>query len=506
MSADAAFKDRGGGTARRLLLKGGYLLDPLDPSLEFARSDILIRGDTISEIGDCPSAAADQVIDLSGKVVMPGLISAHSHASTLLDRGLVDNLPLEPWLLQTVMTGGDVNPRECYAATALSATEFLRSGTSALLDHLPTGLLQREEHLDAMIQAYIDVGLRVVVAPSYADLAFSQSLPLHLLGAGVDPSPLDSRPAPSATEILREAQRFLERWLHRHERITPALGPSNPVRLSDGLMRETVELARQYGVSIHSHLLESRLQAVVSRERWGSSVGPFLKNVGCLGPHVSFAHAVWVNEADIRVLADSGSSVVHNPPANMRLGSGIAPLHAMRRSGLNVALGADGPGGNDSQNMFEVMKYAALMHKLYGPPSAWLSARDAMAMCVNGGSKALRQNVGTLKPGSLADLTILTLDRLFLMPKEHFVTQIVYSESGASVDTVLVGGQVVVEGGVVRTVSITDLKREVQATIGRVYAELGARRRSFRGATSIIDQLMEAAGRETLPYSRYAAL
>jgi len=178
----------------------------------------------------------------------------------------------------------------------------------------------------------------------------------------------------------------------------------------------------------------------------------------------------------------------------------------MRQHGLNVALGADGPGGNDSQNMFEVMKSAALMHKLYGHPSAWLSAGDAMEMCLNGGSKALGQNVGSLRPGSLADLTILTLDRLFLMPKEPFVTQMVYSESGASVDTVLVGGQIVVEGGVVRTVNVTELKREVQESIKRVYAELGARRRNFLGARKIIDQIMEAAGKAALPYSRYAAL
>lgn len=481
------------GHPRRVLLKDGYLLDP---SLDFAPSDILVEGDTISRVGNLGAEAADTIIDLSGKVVMPGLISAHSHASTVLDRGLVDNLPLEPWLLHTVMTGGDLTPRECYAATALSATEFLRSGTSALLDHLPTGLLQREEHLDAMLQAYVDVGVRVVVAPSYSDLTFSQSLPLHLLGAGVDPSPLDSRPAPSATEIMGQARRFLERWLRRHDRITPALGPANPVRVSEKLLQETAELARQYGVAIHSHLLESRLQAVVTRERWGSSVGPFLKDVGCLGPHVSFAHAVWTNDADIRVLAESGSSVVHNPPANMRLGSGVAPVQAMRRHGLNVALGADGPGGNDSQNMFEVMKSAALMHKLYGPPSAWLSARDAMEMCWNGGSKVLRQNVGSIRPGSLADLTILKLDRLFLMPREQFTTQIVYSESGASVDTVLVGGEVIVEGGVVRTVNTTELKREVQEIVHRVYAELGARRRNLLGAAKIIDRIMVVAGKE----------
>ena len=152
------------------------------------------------------------------------------------------------------------------------------------------------------------------------------------------------------------------------------------------------------------------------------------------------------------------------------------------------------------------MKSAALMHKLYGPPSAWLSAREAMEMCVSGGSKVLRQKVGSLGPGSLADLTILKLDRLFLMPKEQFVTQMVYSESGASVDTVMVGGQIVVEGGVVRTVNVTELRREVQETVGRVYAGLGERRRSFPGAERIIEQLMEAAGKAALPYSRYAAL
>ncbi|MBI4319369.1 MAG: amidohydrolase [Chloroflexi bacterium] len=499
-----------------ILLKNGYLLDP---SRELARADILIEGDTIIQVGAETRREADRVMDLKGKIVMPGLISAHSHTTTLLQRGMADNLPLEHWRLYMILVEDERSSRDVsftpsdrdgvkdvYVLSALAAAEFLLTGTTGLVDTLNINWRQFDSQMDAVMQAYVDVGIRAVAAPSYSDMTFSQTMPVHLLEVAAEASILDAGPPPDPGEIAKTLDSYLRRWTGRHTLITPGLAPTGTHRCSGEMMEQTVELARKYDAPIQTHLLETKLQAVVSRKKFGGSTGEFLRRVGCVGPNTSFAHGVWVDDVDIAILAETGSSIVHNPLSNMRIGSGIAPVQRMRARGLNVALGADGAGSADNHNMIEVMKFAALLGKLYGPRESWISALDAWDMCVTGGARVMRQKVGQTAPGYLADLVVLNDEALFMMPKESLVAQMAYSELGSSVDTVLVGGRVVVERGEVLTVDVSALHAEAQEIVSRMYRRIHAGHERFAAARGVLDRMADAVSKEKLAFSRYADL
>ncbi|MBI4318933.1 MAG: amidohydrolase [Chloroflexi bacterium] len=500
----------------RLLLKNGYILDP---PAELVQSDILVDNDTIvdvaSQIGQpryFPGESTyrgqqtDRVINLSGKIVMPGLISAHTHTTSYLQRGIADNLPLEPWQFYKGLGELELTNRELYVTVALAAAELVKSGTTALLDCPRVDWADFDSQIDTVLQALVDVGIRVVSAPAYSDLTPSQTLPLHLLDRPSNTSLLDFGPPLESDFLARTLEGFLRRWQDRHPLVTPGLGPTGAHRCSEEMVDLTVELARRYDAPIQTHLLETKLQAVVSRAKFGGSTGLFLQRKGYLGPRVSFAHAVWVDDTDIQILAETGSSVVHNPLSNMRLGSGIAPVQRMRATGLNVALGADGGGCADNQNMIQVMKGAAFLGKLYGPRESWISALDAWDMCVRGGAKVMRRRVGRIAPGYLADLVALNMKTLFLMPRDNLLTQIVYSEPGSSVDTVMVGGRVLVEDGHLISRDVGELRAEAQDIVRRMYERVAARQSRYTAAKELLDSLATAVANQQLPFTRRAAL
>ncbi len=486
------------------LIKGGYILDP---SLPLSRQDILIQDDLIAKVASDIDIQADCVINASGKVVMPGLISAHSHTSTVLFRGLTDNLPGDPWLLYHHYAGmGRLSFRDLYVAGAIGAIELLKTGTTSIIEHghVMGSLVGFNERVDAIASGLQNTGIRAVLAPMYSDVKFSERLPLGVFGkldrellATLDPFP------PTAANDIMQALRNLARdWRDRDSRISLCLGPSNPIGCSRELMEQTFELASEYSLAIHTHLLETKSSRVFS-----PSIVQYMAEMDWLGPQVSFAHGVWLDERDIKTLAETGCNVVHNPISNLRLGSGIAHVQSMKANGLNVALGVDNAGGaNDSQNMFEVMKYTALIHKLYGPPSNWLSVQDAFAMCLTNGARVLRKKVGSLQPGYLADLVILDAERLFVTPKESLVNQIVYSDLGSSVQTVLVNGRVVVKDRKILMVNEEELYVEAKESARKIYADIPSLNKQLAPTLDFLIKMSAAVAGQPLPFDRLACL
>jgi guanine deaminase len=233
-----------------------------------------------------------------------------------------------------------------------------------------------------------------------------------------------------------------------------------------------LRLIHQYGVSFHTHLVETKIQAIHASQRWGKTVVGHLDEMGFLGPHFIGAHSVWLTDEDIRRLADTGSLIAHNPASNLKLGSGISPIREMLDRGITVGLGTDGSMSSDNQNLFEAMRLAALVSKVRMPhhPDRWVGAVDVWKMVTSGSAKVLGMvsDIGSIAPGRKADLILLQADSVFLRPLNHVVNALVYAETGADVTTVLVDGRVILEKGRLLTLDESRLRNKAQEAAERV--------------------------------------
>lgn len=327
---------------------------------------------------------------------------------------------------------------------------MLKSGTTAAVDHwrrFPLALA----NLDATAAAYQEVGLRAAIALMIRDRP-------HVPGG------------PPPTQDWREQLAICEaaagRWHRPAAGLTIMLGPSAAHRCSDTLLGATAGLAERLGLFVHAHLAEIQDHVRLSHVLDGRGLLERLEANGLLSPRSILAHAVWLDEPDVDRLARAGVTVVHNPVSNLKLGSGYAPVPRMRRAGVPVAVGTDGSASNDSLNLFEAIKLAALLSR-WGEedPERWLSGMDAMEMALGGGAAALGmpEALGRLDPGAPADIVLLRLDSPALVPLGDPTLHLSFCNPAAAVDTVLVGGRVVVRAGRVETVDEAAVYREARA-------------------------------------------
>lgn len=493
-----------------ILIRKGYILDPVLP---FEQQDILIENDVITRVELNIDFRADTVINASDKVILPGFTSAHTHTWNTPIRGLTEQLPLNPWLLYIRHAYRKLgkNPRDLYLWNAIGAASLLKAGTTSLLEHGPyISLPNHELEVDATVSAFTDVGIRAVICPGYRDLDYSDGFPLHLLGdsnpAEADLLNPEAMPPHNADDLIQALRDLLTKWREpENSLVSFGLGPTQPYRCSRKLMEATVELASEFDVCIHSHLFETKFEVAENQGQRSQPVTEYLAEIGCLGPEVSFAHAVWLDDKDIQTLAETDTSIVHCRVSNLKLGSGIAPLQTMKAHGLNVAFGIDGTGGsNDSASTLETMKLVALIHNLYGEPSKWITPQDTFSMCLTGGAKVLRKKTGSLQPGSLADLLILGTERLFFMPKSNFINQLVYCDLGSSIETVVVGGRIVVEDTQVKTVNEHELYEEARESVQRLYADMASLNSDSAPVVEFLQKLTLAARDYEFPFSRFA--
>ena len=455
-----------------LVVAGSHILDPARP-VEVA--DIRIENGRITEIGQNIETRGAELIDATGMLAMPGLINAHTHSGQSLDRGTTPNLPLDLWIAWAVFGSVPRTPDDAYTTAAAGAMEMLVTGCTAVLDHVYIDPDNFDEHVEAVVTAYEDTGLRAAVAPMLGDLSFADSLPRHLAGE----SPLPEGP-PLDPEMLREhMERFVVDQRDRHDRIIPLLGPGAPQRCSDEYLTMLIELAARHDVGIHTHLLETKSQVFAGRERYGRSTVAHIDDMGLLGRRSSLAHVVWADPAELSLIADRAATVVHNPWSNLRCGSGVMPMQEMVEAGVEIAVGADGAASNDNQNMFEALKLATLLQTLVGPHDEWPTAESVWARSLSGGAAAIGRAVGSLAPGMLADIVLLDLDRHVVADREHLVASLAFAEHGESVDTVIVHGEIMVRDGRSTRIDETDLGNRARAFQRRLHDHLDERTAVF---------------------------
>ena len=482
-----------------LLIKGGYLLQPDEPLVQ---ADLLVADDEIAAVGTVVPPPGTDVLDVTGKVVIPGLINAHTHSNQSIEKGLCDKLPLDAWMVLASYggAGARLEPRDLYISALLGAIEMLSTGTTAVLDCNRTEPAWYDEGMDAVMQAYIDIGMRANVATQYADLDFFSSIPLGLIDA---PESVTGRARrANVNDSLDRAEHFIDKWKDRHPLLTPMLGPSSVPRCSRDLFEGSLALARRKGVRLQTHLLSAKSQVPVAEERFSGSTVDYLRSLGGLQEWTSFAHGIWLSDEEVAMLGETDAGIVHNPVSNQKLGAGIAPAPALVRAGVNVALGSDGASSNDSQNMFETVKSAAILHRIANPPDDWPGAEDVLRMCWYGGAAVMGHRIGRIAPGYKADLTVLSTASLLLAPKEQLMNQIVYSELGMSVETVIVGGAIVVRDRRIQTIDVDAVLNEAQELASRFWASLPERFTRFEETEPLLRQLEERVGALELRFAR----
>ncbi|HEX7301032.1 MAG TPA: amidohydrolase [Solirubrobacteraceae bacterium] len=439
----------------------------------FRRADVAVADGRISTVGDASTQSASETIDCSRAAVVPGMVNAHNHSNENWLRGRFDNLPLEPWMLFSYPALGapHQSAREIYVRTLLGGLEMVRSGATSVVDFVYEVAGFTEESLEAIVAAYRDLGLRALVVIAMADLAYHETVvldsnlaPAHLLER------LEREKPPAWSEWEAFSRRAVERFHRPEEGIAIGLGPSGPQRCSDEMLSGCAALADELGLAIHIHVLETRMQALSGRRKYGRTLPEHLEAIGFLGPRVSFEHGIWLTDHDIELVAGSGVSVVHNPISNMKLGSGVARVPRLLRAGVNVALGSDGMSSNDGNDMYATLKVAGLLHK---HPDVdyhdWLGAKEAWAMATAGGAAPMGDaGLGRLEVGARADLVVLDLDALVFTPLNDPVKHVVFSSTATALRATMVGGRWILRDGSVTGIdepAILDEARELAQSV-----------------------------------------
>jgi cytosine/adenosine deaminase-related metal-dependent hydrolase len=276
-------------------------------------------------------------------------------------------------------------------------------------------------------------------------------------------------PVPTVDGFLEFSEEAVRRFHGRAGRLQYVVAPSGPQRCTDELLVAAAEFADRHRTPYHIHVLETKVQLVTGRELYGKTLVQHLSDVGALRRRVTLAHAIWIDDDDIELIAEAGSSVAHNPICNLRIGSGIAPLRKLLDRGVNVGLGTDEIDCNDSGRIFDVMHMAGLIHTVTTTDyERWPTPAEILTAATRGGARSvcLEDEIGSLEPGRKADIVLLDLDSLLYTPLNDPATHLVYAENGSSVDCVLVAGEVVVEDGRLTRVDEAAVLAEIRGRMG----------------------------------------
>jgi 5-methylthioadenosine/S-adenosylhomocysteine deaminase len=491
------------------ILRGGRVLDIAAGTADFA--DILIDGDTIREIGPPGFPAPADAVEISAerRLLHPGLVNAHTHGHGNLGKGMGDRWSLELLLTAAPWLVGNRTIDDAYLSTQLGAVEMVMKGCTACYDLSFEWPVPTADGLARAAQAYADVGMRAVVAPMVADRSFFEAIPglMEALPPAMQVHAAELR-MPPATATIAAMRQALIGWSFDRDQVRPAVAPTIPHHCSDEFIRGCADLAREFDVALHSHVAESKVQAVTGIRVYGMTQTAHLDGLGVLGPQFTVAHGVWLDNDDMRRLGDKGASVAHNPGSNMRLGSGIADARAMLERRVNLGIGTDGSNCSDNQNMYEAMRLASFASKVRGPDwRRWLTTREAALAATEGGARALGfgGRIGRIAPGYKADIVMLDLDHPNWMPLNDPVNQLVHTEDGTAVASVMIGGRMILDNRRLVGVDIARLGARVEAARERLAAANADYRRLYEALEPVVGSHCPGMARLPYPIHRYAA-
>jgi 5-methylthioadenosine/S-adenosylhomocysteine deaminase len=403
-------------------------------------------------------------IDGKNKLLLPGFFNAHTHSSEMWQRGIMSVFPLELWLAE-LYDFAPLDPEQVYLGALGTAVETLLSGGTSVVDHLVLIPGLELETIAIAVRAYREVGIRAFIAPLIQDESLTAGIPSGESAQTHEPY---FRSTAVTLEIIEEAVRQFHR---PDEGMSILVAPTGIQLCTDALFEGCIELSDRYNLCRHSHLLETRAQEKLAQEKYGCTAVEHLKRIGFLSDvynglrqRTTLAHCVWLNDADIAILAETQSTVVHNPLSNLRLGSGIAPILKYRQAGINVTFGCDGASSNDSQDLLEAIKIGSILHNVTDSDyQHWITPRQAVEMASLGGAKGLNiaDKLGSLTVGKQADLVLYDLTNLSLLPRTDPIGLLVLGRPTNVVDSVWVNGKQIVADGKVTTINVEQLRQEL---------------------------------------------
>lgn len=469
-----------------VLFTNFFLYEPEHLDAMHGPTDLLVVGNRVAAIGPHARAAFDEGFTEGGphrtidgkaeKLIVPGLINAHFHSPANHLKGSLRSLPLELFMLFESPPDDALTPtpREAYLRTMLGALEMIRTGTTTVQDDAFLMPFPSPEIIDAVMAAYADSGMRASVALDQPELSEVDKLPLSPTDHHPSPAAL-SAPAPMDAAGLLEMQDYLiSRW-HGAEggRLTAALSVSAPQRVSTEYFEALNDLSLRHHIPLFSHMLETKVQRTLATTQprfAGRSLVQYTADLGLLSERMNVIHAVWVDDHDLDLIASAGATIAHNPVSNLRLGSGVAPFRRFKDHHITTCLGVDEAICDDSCNMWGVVKMAGLIHNVTGFDSdQWPSPREVLESLWAGGAAALLRSdeLGAVREGFLADLVVLNLRSRAFTPFNDLRGQLVYCESGNSVEITMVNGRILFEDGAVQTVDESALLDEAREVFAR---------------------------------------
>jgi len=453
----------------KLLIRDVLALDA-EAAAPPARKDIVVEDGRISEVLDGGSASANgmRVIEGRDRLLMPGLVNAHTHSPLNILKGTGDVLSHPAFMWRNQADTAARTPDEIRLSALLGCIEHLLNGTTAVIDHFPEQGFDQAS-VDAVVDAYRVSGMRAVVALRIFDEPYTDIEPPDGFPSDVDiVNPLTPPP-------LEESLALVEASIKQHNgaaggRIHVWPAPSNPMRCSDKLLVAVREMSERYDTGVHMHLLETAIQAKIASQRYGRSMVHHLDEIGLLSTRLSTAHTIWLDDDDIALMGARGAIPVHNPESNLKLGAGIAPVARMLQAGMTVALGTDGASTNDNLDMHEVMRIAIMLQRPQEPDRRrWPTAHDAVRMATISGGKAMRvENLGRLIAGAPADFVLHDLTAPYWTPLNDPVAQLAFGASGDTVNTVIIAGRIVVENRRVTAFDVGPILAEARAVMPRL--------------------------------------
>ncbi len=406
--------------------------------------NIYISGGLIASIDNAPEGfVPDKTIDGSGRLLIPGLVNAHSHAYMTVFRNCADDLLFNDWLFGRIMPMEDMlTAEDCYWTSKLGCVEMLLTGTTAYYD---MGMF-----MDEAARAAVDTGIRAVLSRG-------------LSGA---PDGIDG-PNPR----LSQARELVARW-RGYDNITFAIGPHAPYTCTEDYLRQAAETAAELNLPVSIHLSESQSEMATIKEQYGCTPIELADRCGLLTDKTVAAHCVYAADSDIALMARRGISVATNPVSNLKLANGVAPVTKLLDAGINVCLGTDGSSSNNALNMFRDLSVLTLIHKGCEHNALAVTARDGFNIATKNGARALcLGNTGEIKAGYKADLVLLDMNRPNMRPVNDPVAALCYSATGYETDTVIVGGSIVAEHGKMVNVDV----EEIYAHVEEIAERLGTR-------------------------------
>lgn len=426
-----------------IIISGGTLLT-MSAGMDIIEDCFVgIQGGTITEIGPrskngATAVRARETINADGCIVMPGLVNTHTHLPMICFRGMADDLPLMEWLTGHIWPAERrfVSKKMVHDGAMLAMAEMILSGTTTFCD----GYFFE----DSIAQAANQSGMRAVVAQGFADFVMPDRA--------------------AAKKMMSAADRFVKKWALHAPLVIPAFFCHSPYTCSPETLSTVKTAAREAGILYLIHLLENKDEADTILKRYGRRPVQHLRELGILDEQTIAVHCNWLTTEDIRIFADHGVKVSHNPESSMKLAAGIAPVPDMLKSGINVGIGTDGCASNNDLDMFREMDTAAKVHKVKSLDPTVMNAETVCRMATIGGANVLGldKRIGSIETGKQADIILVDMNQPHLTPVYHYYSQLVYAARGADVKTSIINGKVIMKDRCLLTIDVQTAMKNVR--------------------------------------------